>query len=425
MKVAVIGTGIAGNVAAYHLAREHEVTVFEADDRIGGHTNTVQVAHGEREYAVDTGFIVFNARTYPNFIQLLDELDVGWQDSDMSFSVRHERTGFEYNGSTLNSLFAQRSNLFRPSFYRMISEILRFNREAPRLLDPLAPQVTLDEYLAGRNYSREFVDHYIIPMGAAIWSAKPAEMGKMPARFFIRFFHNHGMLSVNDRPVWRVIKGGSNAYVEKLVAGHRHRIRLNAPVESVIRTRTHVEVKVRGQERERFDYVFIACHADQALGMLENPSENESQVLRKFHYQQNEAILHTDETLMPKRRRAWAAWNYHIPADAQEKVALTYNMNILQSIEAPVQFCVTLNYAQAIDPAKIIRRIAYSHPVFTREAVAAQQRHAELNGAHRTFYCGAYWRNGFHEDGVVSALDALRHFEERTAHEKRDFLRTG
>ncbi len=425
MKIAVIGTGIAGNVAAHHLAREHEVTVFEADNRIGGHTNTVRVEHAGREYAVDTGFIVFNERTYPNFIRLLDELDVGWQDSDMSFSVQNERTGFEYNGSTLNSLFAQRSNLLRPSFYRMIREILRFNREAPRLLEPGAPAVTLDDYLASGNYSREFVDHYIIPMGAAIWSAKPAEMGKMPARFFIRFFHNHGMLSVNDRPVWRVITGGSNAYVGKLVAGHRHRIRLNSPVESVRRTRTHVEVKARGQEPERFDHVFIACHADQALGMLEDPSENEAQVLGKFQYQPNETILHTDDSLMPKRRLAWAAWNYHIPADAQERVALTYNMNILQSIAAPVQFCVTLNYTHAIEPAKIIRRIAYSHPVFTREAVAAQQRHAEINGARRTFYCGAYWRNGFHEDGVVSALDALKHFEEHTAYEKRDFLRAG
>jgi len=425
VKVAVIGTGIAGNVAAYHLARKHEVTVFEADDRIGGHTNTVRVEHAGRTYDVDTGFIVFNARTYPNFIRLLDDLGVGWQDSDMSFSVRHESTGFEYNGSTLNSLFAQRSNLLRPSFYRMIREILRFNREAPRLLGPDAPPLTLDEYLACGNYSREFIEHYIIPMGAAIWSAKPVEMGRMPARFFIRFFHNHGMLSVNDRPVWRVIKGGSNAYVEKLVAGHRHRIRLNAPVESVFRTRSHVDVKVRGQESERFDHVFIACHADQALKLLKNPSESEAQVLGKFQYQHNEAILHTDDTLMPKRRRAWAAWNYHIPANPQDRVALTYNMNILQSIEAPVEFCVTLNYAQAIDPAKIIRRIAYSHPVFTREAVGAQQRHAELNGAHRTFYCGAYWRNGFHEDGVVSALNALQHFEQHTAYEKRDFLRAG
>jgi len=425
MKVAVIGTGIAGNVAAHHLAREHDVTVFEADDRIGGHTHTVRVKHAGREYAVDTGFIVFNARTYPNFIELLDELDVGWQDSDMSFSVRNEQTGFEYNGSTLNTLFAQRSNLLRPSFYRMIGEILRFNREAPRLLEPGAQQLSLDEYLASGNYSREFIEHYIIPMGAAIWSAKPAEMRNMPARFFIRFFHNHGMLSVNDRPVWRVIRGGSNAYVEKLVAGHRHRIRLNSPVESVFRTRSHVDVKVRGQESERFDHVFIACHADQALRLLKNPSEDETQVLRKFQFQPNEAILHTDDSLMPKRRLAWAAWNYHIPADAQERVALTYNMNILQGIEAPVQFCVTLNHAQAIAPEKIIRRINYSHPVFTREAVAAQQRHAELNGAHRTFYCGAYWRNGFHEDGVVSALNALRHFRQHTAYEKRDFLRAG
>jgi len=425
MKVAVIGTGIAGNVAAYHLARNHEVTVFEADNRIGGHTNTLSVEHAGREYAVDTGFIVFNERTYPNFIQLLDELDVGWQDSDMSFSVQDEKTGFEYNGSTINSLFAQRSNLFRPSFYRMIREILRFNKEAPRLLEPGAPPVSLDEYLASGNYSREFIERYIIPMGAAIWSAKPAVMGKMPARFFIRFFHNHGMLSVNDRPVWRVIRGGSNAYVEKLVAGHRDRIRLNSPVESVRRSRTHVDVKVRGQARERFDYVFMACHADQALAMLEDPATDEAQVLGKFQYQVNEAVLHTDETLMPRHRRAWAAWNYHIPAGGQERVALTYNMNILQGIAAPVQFCVTLNHGRAIDAEKIIRRIGYSHPVFTQDAVAAQQRHAEINGACRTYYCGAYWRNGFHEDGVVSALNALRHFEEHTEYEKRDFLRAG
>ena len=420
MKIAIIGTGIAGNVAAYHLAREHDITVFEADGRIGGHTNTVSVTHAGRDYAVDTGFIVFNERTYPNFIELLEELDVGWQDSDMSFSVQHERIGLEYNGSTLNSLFAQRSNLFRPSFYRMIREILRFNREAPRLLEPGAPQVSLDEYLAQGKYSREFVDHFIIPMGAAIWSAKPAVMGRMPAGFFVRFFHNHGMLSVNDRPVWRVIKGGSNRYLDKLVAGHRDRIRLNSPVESVGRSATHVEVKVRGGESERFDHVFIACHGDQALKLLADPSPVEAQVLGTFSYQDNEAVLHTDPSLMPRRRLAWAAWNYHIPADAQERVALSYNMNILQSIEAPVQFVVTLNHTHAIDPGKIIQRIVYSHPVFTPEAVAAQARHAEVNGANRTWYCGAYWRNGFHEDGVVSALDALRHFREHTEHEKRD-----
>lgn len=413
MKIAVIGTGIAGNVAAYHLAREYDVTVFEAENRIGGHTNTVTVKRGEREYAVDTGFIVFNGRTYPRFIDLLDELDVAWQDSDMGFSVQHENTDFEYSGSTINSLFAQRSNILRPSFHRMIWQILRFNREAPRLLESPAPQISLRDYLRQEKYSSEFIDHFIIPMGAAIWSAKPNVMGKMPAAFFIRFFQNHGLLSVNDRPVWRVIKGGSNRYVEKLVAGHRDRIRLNVPVEYVRRSQDSVEVKAAGQDIERFDQVFMACHGDQALKLLADPSPSEEQVLGTFDYQPNEAILHTDESLMPRRRRAWAAWNYHIPAHPQERVAVTYNMNILQGIEAPDTFCVTLNHEPGIQRDRIIQRIQYRHPVFTPESIAAQQRHAEINGAMRTYYCGAYWRNGFHEDGVVSALAALEHFKER------------
>ena len=425
MKIAVIGTGVAGNVAAYHLAREHDITVFEADNRIGGHTNTVDVERGGQHYAIDTGFIVFNGRTYPNFISLLDELDVAWQDSDMGFSVQHEKTGLEYSGSTLNTLFAQRSNLFRPSFYRMIREILRFNREAPRLLEENAPQVSLKDYLEVEKYSREFIDHFIIPMGAAIWSAKPEVMGKMPAAFFIRFFQNHGMLSVSDRPVWRVIKGGSNRYVEKLVEGHRDRIRLNAPVEFIRRSPECVEVKVTGQEIQRFDQLFMACHGDQALRLLADPSISEEQVLGKFHYQPNEAILHTDQSLMPKRRLAWAAWNYHIPAYSQERVAVTYNMNILQGIKAPETFCVTLNHSLAIRPDKIIDRIQYSHPVFTPESLEAQKRHAEINGAYRTYYCGAYWRNGFHEDGVVSALTALEHFKDHLKNEERDFLRAG
>lgn len=423
MKIAVIGTGIAGNVAAYHLAREHDITVFEADNRIGGHTNTVKVEHEGQDYDIDTGFIVFNERTYPNFIGLLDELGVAWQDSDMGFSVQHERTGLEYSGSTLNGLFAQRSNLFKPSFYRMIREILRFNREAPRLLESTAPQISLQDYLASEKYSREFTDHFIMPMGAAIWSAKPEVMGRMPAAFFIRFFQNHGMLSVNDRPVWRVIQGGSNSYVDKLVAGHRDRIRLNAPVEYIRRFTGYVEVKVTGQEIEKFDQVFMACHGDQAFQLLADPSTSEEQVLGKFEYQPNEAILHTDQSLMPRRRRAWAAWNYHIPAYSQERVAVTYNMNILQGLKAPATFCVTLNHALAIRPEKIIGRFQYSHPVFTRESIEAQKRHAEINGIYRTYYCGAYWRNGFHEDGVVSALNALKHFEERVENEKRNILR--
>jgi predicted NAD/FAD-binding protein len=415
MKIAIIGTGIAGNLAAYRLSRDHEITVFEADRRIGGHTNTVDVVAAGQRWAVDTGFIVFNDVTYPNFISLLDELGVDSQPSDMSFSVRNERNGLEYNGASLNALFAQRSNLLRPSFYRMLKDILRFNREAPALLDEPGNPVSLGDYLDSNAYSEEFINHYIVPMGAAIWSATPGGMRAVPATFFVRFFHNHGLLSVNQRPSWRVIKGGSRSYVEKLVAGHRDRIRLNAPVESIHRHPGYVAVKARGAAVERFDRVFLACHSDQALELLADPTPQEREVLGAIHYQKNEAVLHTDHSLMPRRRLAWAAWNYHIPrgpADPQGKAALTYNMNILQNLKAPLQFCVTLNHTSAINPEKIIQTINYTHPVFTEKAVAAQKRHREINGAHRTYFCGAYWRYGFHEDGVVSAMNALEHFRE-------------
>jgi predicted NAD/FAD-binding protein len=424
LKVAVVGTGIAGSYAAWRLAREHEVTVFEADDRIGGHTHTVDVELGDRSWAVDTGFIVFNDWTYPNFIAMLDELGVAWQDSDMSFSVRHERTGLEYKGSTLNSLFAQRSNLFRPSFHRMVRDILRFNREAPALLEPGAEDPALLDWLHEHRYSREFIDHFIMPMGAAIWSATLREMGAMPARFFVRFFQNHGMLQVNDRPVWRVIRGGSRSYLDALVAGHRDRIRLSTPVESLRRLTDGVLLKARGAEAETFDAVFLACHSDQALALLDDPRPVEREVLDAIPYQANEAVLHTDASLMPRRRLAWAAWNYHIlagdPAALEARpVAVTYNMNILQTLDAPETFCVTLNNTAAIDPKRIIKVMEYHHPVYTREGVAAQARHREVNGA-GTYYCGAYWRNGFHEDGVVSAQAALAHFEADLAKRSAD-----
>ncbi len=425
MKIAIIGTGIAGNVAAYKLARDHDITVFEADSRIGGHTNTLDVEHEGQHYAVDTGFIVFNNRTYPNFIALLNEIGVGWRDSDMSFSIRHEHKGLEYNGATINTLFAQRSNLLRPSFYRMIRDILRFNREAPALLEPGAPDLSLDEYLSAGNYSKEFIDHYIIPMGAAIWSAQPALMGQMPARFFVRFFENHGLLTVADRPIWRVVEGGSSRYVEKLVAGHRSRIRLNTPVESVRRLAGFVEIKARGLEAEHFDHVFFACHSNQALALLADPSPAERRLLGSIAFQPNEVVLHTDASLMPKRRLAWAAWNYHILSGAQDRVAVTYNMNILQGLDAPLEFCVTLNNTDAIDPGKIIARFEYDHPMFTPEAVAAQQQHGTISGVDRTFYCGAYWRYGFHEDGVVTALAAVEQFNNRIRNEERYLRRTG
>jgi predicted NAD/FAD-binding protein len=434
VKVAIIGTGIAGNVAAYRLARAHDITVYEADSRIGGHTNTVDVVAGGRGWAVDTGFIVFNDATYPNFIALLNELGVDSQPSDMSFSVSNRYSGLEYNGASLNALFAQRSNLLRPSFYRMLMDILRFNCEAPALLEAAAGSTLLGDYLDANGYSSEFVEHYIVPMGAAIWSATPEGMRGVPAAFFVRFFHNHGLLSVNDRPTWRVIRGGSNRYVEKLVAGHRERIRLNAAVEWIRRHPEHIEVKARGAEPERYDRVFVACHSDQALRLLADPTPQEREVLGAIGYQPNEAVLHTDASLMPRRRRAWAAWNYHVPKGAgkpEGKVMLTYNMNILQSLRAPVEFCVTLNNSQAIDPAQVIQTIEYSHPIFTERAIAAQRRQREINGARRTYFCGAYWRYGFHEDGVVSAMSALEHFEEDLIHsgyqpdEERRLLRAG
>ena len=317
MKIAVIGTGIAGNVVARGLHREHEIAVFEAAAHVGGHSHTHDVVQAGRRYAVDTGFIVFNDWTYPNFIALLDELGVASQPSSMSFSVRDEASGLEYNGTSLNTLFAQRSNLLRPSFLGMIRDILRFNREV----------------LTRGGYGRAFIERYIVPMGAAIWSTDPASMQAFPARFFVRFLHNHGMLSVNARPLWRVIRGGSARYVEKLTAPFRDRIRLRTPVESVRRLPGSVIVKARGHDAERFDAAFLACHSDQALALLADPSPAEREVLAAIPYQSNEAVLHTDTRLLPRNRRAWAAWNYHVLREPGERVALTYDMNVLQGLD--------------------------------------------------------------------------------------------
>lgn len=417
MKVAIIGTGIAGNVVACKLREQHELTVFESAAHVGGHTNTVDVFEDGRRYAVDTGFIVFNDRTYPNFIRLLDEIGQESQPSEMSFSVQAAGDGIEYSGSSLNALFAQRRNIVRPPFYRMIRDILRFNKTALQDIEQLDESADLGCYLSENRYGHEFVDHYLFPMAAAIWSAEPVSVLDMPAKFLVRFFANHGLLQISDRPVWRVVKGGSRQYVNKLVAGHRDRIRLNSPVRSIRRVDDRVEIHSATGGREIFDYVFVGCHSDQALSMIEDATPAEREVLGAIGYQTNEAILHTDESLMPTRRRAWAAWNYHIPQDSTRHVAVTYNMNILQGLVAEKQYLVTLNNDQRIDPGKIIRRVKYEHPVYSRESVLAQQRQADIN-CDRTFFCGAYWRNGFHEDGVVSALNAIGHFEERLSHGK-------
>ena len=417
MKIAVIGTGIAGNVAAYKLSREHEVTVYEASDYVGGHTNTHDVSIDGRQYTIDTGFIVFNYRTYPEFTSLLNEMNVEVQPTNMSFSVKHEGIGLEYNGNTLNSMFAQRSNIVRPSFLRMIRDILRFNREAVESLNHEDAELPLGEYLHKHNYCDEFKYHYIIPMGAAIWSTEASRMQSFPARFFIRFFHNHGLLSVNDRPIWHVIKGGSREYLKPLIRPFASRIRISTPVQKIKRYPGHVEIFTDSHAKERYDAVFVATHSDTALDIIDHPTTAEKQVLGAIPYQTNEAVLHTDISLLPQRRLAWAAWNYHILKENRDRVALTYNMNILQGIESPVTFNVTLNNSDAIDPSKIIKRVQYEHPVFTPDSVSAQQCHDKINGTGLTWYCGAYWRNGFHEDGVTSALDAVKHFNE-TINEK-------
>jgi len=406
MRIAIVGSGIAGLTAAYKLHPRHEITVFEAGDHIGGHTHTHDIELGGRRWAIDTGFIVFNDWTYPNFIALMDELGVTSQPSAMSFSVRCEKTGLEYNGTTLNTLFAQRRNLFSPRFYGMIRDILRFNREAPGFLDSGDDTTGLGEYLTANGYRREFREHYIIPMGAAIWSAAPGDMLDFPARYFIRFFHNHGMLSVDDRPQWRVIRDGSRSYVEPLTASFRERIQVATPVTRIVRDDQSVTLHTAAGAEARFDAVVLACHSDQALAMLEAPLAAERQILGAIPYQDNETILHTDTSVLPRARLAWAAWNYHIPGEDRDRVALTYDMNILQNLDAPETFCVSLNYGDRIDPARVLKRLTYHHPAYTPAGIAAQARHGEISGVNRTYYAGAYWGFGFHEDGVKSGLRA-------------------
>lgn len=409
MKIAVIGSGISGNVAAYHLNKTHDITVYEANDYIGGHTHTHDIRHKGKQYCVDTGFIVFNHKTYPNFIALLDELGVEEQLSTMSFGVKCDKSGLEYMGSTINSLFAQRRNIFRPSFWRMILDILRFNREATNLLQASSDDISLGDYLEQHKYSAVFINHYLVPMAAAVWSADLKLMFDFPARYLIRFFHNHGLLSVNDRPDWYVIRGGSKTYARALTRAFKDKIKLSTPVTQVERIDGGVRV-TSSEGEETFDAVFFACHSDQALRMIKSPTDTEKQTLGAIKYQDNEVVLHTDASVMPKRKIAWAAWNYHLLEGDQSRVPVTYNMNILQSLDCEDQFCVTLNNTDAIDQSKVLKRLNYHHPIYTKESVAAQARHAEIN-TDRFYFCGAYWRYGFHEDGVVSALEAIKRFE--------------
>ncbi len=415
MKIAIIGSGISGLTCGYYLHKDHDVTVYEANDYIGGHTATVDVEIGGEDYAVDTGFIVYNDRTYPNFIKILKEIGVSTTPTQMSFSVSNASKNLEYNGHTVGTLFAQKSNLFNPRFYKFIFEIIRFNKLAKASVnDKSEDQVTLGDFLTQHRFSDYFCENYILPMGAAIWSSTLADMRAFPLGFFLRFFLNHGLLDITNRPQWYVIDGGSRSYIEPMTKGFKDNIRLNSPVSSITRIPDGVLVESKGVS-ERYDHVIFASHSNQSLKMLSDPTETETQILQDMAYQSNEVVLHTDTKMLPKRKSAWAAWNYRLEGSADEETrlpSLTYDMNILQHIESEHTFCVSLNCSDKIDKDKVLRTFLYDHPVFTTQSLAAQKRKHEIDGQKNTWYCGAYWYNGFHEDGVRSALDVVKGIEE-------------
>lgn len=415
-RIAVIGSGISGMAAAWYLSQQPgvELELYEAAARLGGHTATIGFEHEGEQLAVDTGFIVFNDRTYPNFIKLLDTLGVASRPTRMSFSVSDAVSGVEYAGSNLDSLFAQRRNLFSPRFLRMVRDILRFNREVEAHLaaDPSLGEETLGAYLRQFGYSREFRDWYLIPMGAAIWSSDDSTMERFPLHFFVRFFRNHGLLDLRNRPQWRVIEGGSHNYIAPLTAPYRDRILLDTPVLGVQRHqrqggREQVAVhSARGTVY--YDEVVFACHSDQALRLLDDARPDERSLLAAIPYTRNEVVLHHDERLLPHNRRTWSSWNVSLGREAGELPALTYNMNILQGLQSKRTWCVSLNQTPRIDPTRIIGEYHYDHPLFTLEGMAAQQRIRALNGTRQTWFCGAWLRNGFHEDGVHSALEVAQ-----------------
>ncbi len=416
MRIAIVGAGISGLVVARLLHDKHDITVFEAADYAGGHTNTIRVDTPYETHHVDTGFIVFNDRNYPAFERLLARLGVAWQPSTMSFSVSDGRGDFEYSSGSPNGLFARRRHLLTPWFHRMVADLARFNRAARELLaqpgaDPdRDASPSLGDWLERQRFSRPFIERLIVPQASAVSSADPRQMWSFPARFLAEFFDHHGMLGLRGRPHWRVVSGGSARYVEALTAPFTERIRLRTPVRSVCRDGDGVVVSPRGGEPERFDQVVLATHSDQALAVLRDATPHERSVLAAIPYQVNEAVLHTDVRLLPRRRRAWASWNYHWRPDPGPRTTVTYHMNRLQSLRAEREFCVTLNRTEAIDPERIIRKLTYAHPVFTSAGVEAQRRFAQVSGTDRLHFCGAYWGWGFHEDGVRSALRVAESF---------------
>lgn len=417
MKIAIVGGGVSGLVCAHRLRAAHDVTIFETGDHLGGHTNTVEVeindGAGPRRIAVDTGFIVFNERNYPLFTALLDELGIASAPTEMSFSYRDDRDGYEYGGRSFAGLFAQKRNVLRPSHLAMLCDIRRFGAIARAAAADATDDVTIGEFLDSAQISSAFTDRYLLPMAGAIWSATPGMIREFPLRAFVSFFENHGMLEPWRAPTWKYVVGGSMRYVGAIAAGLGGCVRLGSRVESVVRGARGVEIVADGcfdradsmNSIRRFDHVILACHSDQALAVLADASDTEREVLGSIKYQPNAVTLHTDDRLLPRSRAAWSAWNFHTAGDDPDRVAVTYNMNILQRLDAAIPINVTLNADRQIDPAKVLDRFVYHHPVYSAAAFAAQRRWAEISGVRRTHFAGAYWGYGFHEDGVRSAMN--------------------
>jgi len=413
MRIAVIGSGIAGLASAWWLSQRHEVTLFEANDYLGGHTHTHLVQVDGRVQSVDTGFIVFNPQNYPLLSALFDELGVASQPTTMSFSVHSERSGVEYNATSLDTLFCQRRNLLSPRFWGMLRDLRRFYREAPALLRSGEEGPSLGEFLDEGRYGGAFIQEHLLPMASALWSAPIASLAHFPARYLVQFMANHQMLQVSGRPQWRVVSGGSARYVDAMRRRWNVRERLETPVLGVERHEHGVRV-LTAEGLEGFDQLVLACHSDQALAMLSDPDSAERSVLGAIRYQPNEVVLHTDANLLPRNRKAWAAWNAHVPRDAMAPCSVSYYMNDLQGIDTPTPLVVTLNRTDAIAPGKVLRAMQYAHPVHDHEMVRAQARWAEVQGRRRTWFAGAYWGWGFHEDGIRSArrvVDALHSLE--------------
>ncbi|WP_025565552.1 FAD-dependent oxidoreductase [Psychromonas sp. SP041] len=412
--IAIIGSGISGLTSAYLLSKKHNVTVFEKNNYIGGHTATVDIEKDGIPYAIDTGFIVFNDKTYPNYLALLDEIGIGKKATEMSFSVHNCHTGLEYNGHNLNTLFAQRRNLLNPKFWLLVKEILRFNKLCKSIFEAnvYLPGLTLGEFLTEHKFSDFFAEHYILPMGAAIWSSSLEQMEEFEFRFFVQFFHHHGLLNIADRPQWYVIPNGSRSYLAPLCEPFKNNIHLNANILGITRNDNKVHIHFDNpDDKQTFDEVVIACHSDQALALLSDATEDEEALLSDMPYSENSVILHTDVSLLPDRETAWASWNYQLSQDRSKPASVTYNMNILQGFYSDHTFCVTLNQKQDIDPDKILKEYNYHHPIFSSASIRAQQQRDLICGKQHTHFAGAYWHSGFHEDGVRSAVEVAQRFD--------------